>query len=69
MNNLEKFKNLGELLNKTQMKKILGGYTGECDGCNSFKCCDIFSGNCTKCSTTNCTCSNGRERQTCYFCA
>ncbi len=31
MKDLEKFKNLGEILSKAQQKKILGGYGGDGD--------------------------------------
>jgi len=41
MKDLEKFKNLGELLSKTQMKKILGGRIGtDC----TAGCCNCHGG-------------------------
>ena len=33
MKDLEHFKNLGQILNKTQQKKILGGYGGDFSNC------------------------------------
>lgn len=46
-----------DVLERSQMKKITGGYSG--GGAGSYKCCTMNAG-CSACATcTNCHCSLG----------
>jgi len=60
MKDLEKFKDLGEILSKPQMKKILGGYvSGGCYTCGSDGC--------TKTTGTGWTNCSSNEYGTCFM--
>ena len=64
MKDLEKFKNLGEILSKAQLKKILGGYTY-----TGIKCCDADGTNCSACVPYCCGCTYGASScgdKTCF---
>lgn len=73
MKDLEHFKSLGQILSKTQQKKILGGYDNGCSSCTSwevFACCaDINTGLCTHTcmcvATSGFNCPTGQKLTSC----